>query len=162
MGWNRDGSAIEREGTRRNAKESEGKRRDTKGNKGKYDRKSNITWIWPAPKTQQDNVDKNSSDSESEYEDQLDTEPENSSPREPWTVYKYKRVDQKVHPVSMIMPEEMKSQCQFPNDFLKNLPQLPHHPPKFIPTEKVTEVRMASLATRRKENTSVYHPPQWA
>ena len=49
MGWNRDGSAIEREGTRLNAKESdgkakerEGKRWDMKGYEGKYDRKSTI------------------------------------------------------------------------------------------------------------------------
>ena len=109
-------------------------------------------WIrLPHPRNQSDSewkphVDENSSDPESEYEDWSDTELENSSPKEPWTVYKYKRVDQKVRPISMIMPEEMKSRRHFPNDPLQNLPQLPHHPPQFIPTEKVTEERMASLA----------------
>ena len=40
----------------RNTMESEGQRWDTKENKGKYDRKPNTAWIWPVPKTQQDNA----------------------------------------------------------------------------------------------------------
>ena len=89
----------------------------------------------------------NLSDSELEQEDEDDPEPEPDSDlsNEPWTVYKYKKVDQKVRPISMITPEEMKSRRQFPNDPLQNLPQLPHHPPKFIPTKKVTEERITAL-----------------
>ena len=80
----------------------------------------------------------------SELEDQSDTEPDLENI--PKAVFKYKRVDQKVRPVCMITPESMKTHRQFPYDPLLNLPKLPHHPPTFLPSAKITTERMAGLA----------------
>jgi len=60
-------------------------------------------------------------------------------------VLRYKKVDQKVRPVPTKIPEHMKVQRRFPEDPLHNLPTLPHHPPTFQPTLKITEERMDSL-----------------
>jgi transposase InsO family protein len=65
-------------------------------------------------------------------------------------VLKYKRVDQKIRPVPKLIPEHMKAHRQFPNNPLQNLPILPHHPPEFKPTTKVTEERMAALEVDSK------------
>ena len=95
--------------------------------------------------------DQSDSDFEQENEVSHESEPEGNSLNDPWAVYKYKKVAQKVRPISMNMPEEMKSKRQFPNDPLQNLPQLPCKPPKFTPTKKVTEERMANLAIEDHE-----------
>jgi RNase H-like domain found in reverse transcriptase/Integrase zinc binding domain len=60
--------------------------------------------------------------------------------------YKYKKVDQKVHPVSIQTPEHQKPLRQFPKDPLLNLPLLPYNPPSFTPTAKITAERMDELA----------------
>ena len=60
-------------------------------------------------------------------------------------VLKYKKVDQKVRPIPTKIPEHMKVRRRFPEDPLHNLPILPHHPPLFHPTTRVTEERMESL-----------------
>ena len=61
------------------------------------------------------------------------------------TALKYKKVKDKVRPVSKLIPEHQKSQRQFPEDPLANLLPLPYHPPKFVPSSKITAERMASL-----------------
>ena len=57
----------------------------------------------------------------------------------------YKRVDKKIHPVSTQFPEDCYVSRQIPEDPLLTLPQLPTHPPKFAPTQKITLERMAML-----------------
>ena len=66
-------------------------------------------------------------------------------------VFKYKRVDQKVRPVPSMIPYDMKTRRQYPEDPLHNLPNLPHHPPEFKPTPKVTTERMASLGIDKNQ-----------
>ena len=61
-------------------------------------------------------------------------------------VLKYKKVDQKIRPISSQIPSHLKAQRQFPTNPLLNLPSLPFLPPEFSPTQKVTAERMASLA----------------
>ena len=58
---------------------------------------------------------------------------------------KYKCVAQKVRPINMKFPEWMKPKRKFPEDPLLNLPKLPHHPPDFQPTPKITAEHMESL-----------------
>ena len=60
-------------------------------------------------------------------------------------VLKYKKVDQKIRPVPMLIPESMKVHRKFPRDPLLNLPTMPYHPPQFKPSVRVTEERMADL-----------------
>ena len=50
----------------------------------------------------------------------------------------YKRVDKKVKPVPTVFPEDAKVKRQFPEDPLDSLPNLPSHPPVFIPTQRLT------------------------
>ena len=50
----------------------------------------------------------------------------------------YKRVDKKVKPVPTVFPEDAKVKRQFPEDPLDSLPNLPSHPPVFIPTQRPT------------------------
>ena len=64
---------------------------------------------------------------------------------EPKAAYKYKKVAQKVRPISGIIPEHQKPRRQFPEDPLKTLTTLPHHPPDFTPTARVTAERMEAL-----------------
>ena len=68
-----------------------------------------------------------------------------STPYEIKAVLKYKKVDQKVRPIPMLIPENMKVHRKFPRDPLANLAPLPHQPPEFIPSAKVTEERMGDL-----------------
>ena len=77
----------------------------------------------------------------SEYTSDLDSNPQNL----PVAAFKYKRVSQKVRPVDMQIPEHQKPQQRFPEDPLRNLPFLPHHPPNFTPTKKITDERMMEL-----------------
>ena len=72
-------------------------------------------------------------------EDDSDTNP-------PKLVCKYKKVAQKVRPVKRQIPEHMKSIQRIPEDPLRNLPNLPYHPPEFTPSPKVTSERMSELA----------------
>lgn len=57
----------------------------------------------------------------------------------------YKRVAQKVHPVSGTFPQEARVYRQFPHNPLDTLPPLPTQPPEFKPTERMTSERMDSL-----------------
>ena len=57
----------------------------------------------------------------------------------------YKKVDVQVRPVPGVFPQEAMVHRQFPNNPLANLPVLPYHPPKFTPTEKITEERMTAM-----------------
>jgi len=57
----------------------------------------------------------------------------------------YKRVAQKVHPVSGTFPEEARVHRTFPEDPLASLPVLTPHPPEFVPTERLTKERMVEL-----------------
>ena len=57
----------------------------------------------------------------------------------------YKRVGQKIHPVSGTFPEQVRVQRIIPNDPLKSLPILSPHPPDFEPTKRLTHERMEGL-----------------
>ena len=50
----------------------------------------------------------------------------------------YKRVDKKNKPVSTVFSEDAKVKRQFLEDLLDSLPNLPSHPPVFIPTQRLT------------------------
>ena len=63
----------------------------------------------------------------------------------------YKRVDKKVHPVSTSFPMNCHVERRIPDDPLKTLPPLPHHPPEFIPTNKITNERIKELNVNAKE-----------
>ena len=77
---------------------------------------------------------------------------ESEDPSEiPRAVFKYKKVSQKVRPVSIQIPEDQQPKRQFPQDPLFNLPKLPHHPPNFTPTTKITAERMEELAIDKHE-----------
>jgi transposase InsO family protein len=54
----------------------------------------------------------------------------------------YKRVGQKVHPVSGTFPEEARVIRQFPEDPLLSLPLLTTNPPEFTPTQRLTTERI--------------------
>jgi hypothetical protein len=57
----------------------------------------------------------------------------------PFKVYSaYKRVAQKMHPVSGTFPEEARVRRSLPNNPLDSLPPLSPTPPRFIPTERLT------------------------
>jgi transposase InsO family protein len=58
----------------------------------------------------------------------------------------YKRVGQKVHPVSGTFPEEARVMRRFPENPLDSLPKLTPNPPEFVPTERLTEERIESLS----------------
>ena len=85
--------------------------------------------------------------SDSEWETQEEEFPSNT----PKTVYKYKKVSQKVRPVAALIPEHMKPKRQFPEDPLRNIQPLPYHPPEFKPSTKITEERMKKLAIEQHE-----------
>ncbi|KAG9223332.1 hypothetical protein CCMSSC00406_0008936 [Pleurotus cornucopiae] len=57
----------------------------------------------------------------------------------------YKRVAQKVHPVSGTYPEDAKVSRSMPEDPLDSLPPLPKDPPEFLPTEKLTKERIEAM-----------------
>jgi hypothetical protein len=57
----------------------------------------------------------------------------------------YKRVAQKVHPVSGTFPEEARVRRSFPHNPLDSLPRLTSHPPTFTPSERLSEERMKEL-----------------
>lgn len=58
---------------------------------------------------------------------------------------RYKPVDKKVKPLSGEVREDQRVRRQLPEDPLKTLVPLPHHPPEFTPTAKLTTERMASI-----------------
>ena len=61
-------------------------------------------------------------------------------PIEPTTlVLKYKKVDQKVRPISMMLPEDFCTIQHIPEDPLFLLPTLPTHLPEFMPGEHLTQ-----------------------
>jgi len=57
----------------------------------------------------------------------------------------YKRVDQKIKPVSTRMPPEASVRRVIPEDPLASLSELPTHPPDFIPSARLTHERLKSL-----------------
>src|SRR6266568_1958539 len=57
----------------------------------------------------------------------------------------YKRVDKKIHPVSMQLPPDCEVIRRSPEDPLLTLPQLVMHPPEFVPTTKITQERLTEL-----------------
>jgi hypothetical protein len=57
----------------------------------------------------------------------------------------YKRVDQKIHPVSGTFPEQSRVDRRVPEDPLKSLPTLTCHPPDFRPTERLTNERIMMI-----------------
>jgi len=62
----------------------------------------------------------------------------------------YKKVDVRVRPVPGVFPQEAMVRRKFPNNPLANLPELPRHPPEFIPTAKLTQERMETINVNRK------------
>jgi transposase InsO family protein len=69
----------------------------------------------------------------------------NKEPAIDKAVLKYKKVDQKIRPVPMLIPEHMKARRKFPSEPLQNLPSLPYYPPDFRPTSKITQERITDL-----------------
>ena len=67
----------------------------------------------------------------------------------PGTLYNiftaYKRVDKKIHPVSMQLPPDCEVIRKVPEDPLLTLPPLTTRPPDFSPTAKITRERMKEL-----------------
>lgn len=61
----------------------------------------------------------------------------------------YKRVDKKIHPVSGTFPEEARVHRSFPHRPLDTLPPLTSTPPKFTPTERLTEERIDGLEVNK-------------
>ncbi|TFK16856.1 hypothetical protein FA15DRAFT_552441, partial [Coprinopsis marcescibilis] len=57
----------------------------------------------------------------------------------------YKRVDKKIHPVSTNFPMDCYVRRQIPEDPLETLNPLPHVPPEFTPTTKISDQRMKDL-----------------
>ena len=62
----------------------------------------------------------------------------------------YKRVAQKIHPVSGTFPEEARVHRKFPHNPLDTLPPLPTNPPEFTPTQRLTQERMDSLEINKE------------
>ncbi len=57
----------------------------------------------------------------------------------------YKRVDKKIHPISMQLPPDCEVIRRIPKDPLLTLPPLTSRPPEFTPTAKITQERMKEL-----------------
>ena len=126
--------------------------------------KERKVWIRPAspPHTTSPTEDRNDSDGyfnqeprkkvpkllsqTNDSEDNSDSESSSTTQDTPKAIFKYKKVSQKVRPVAKQIPEHQQPQRQFPRDPLLNLPKLPHHPPQFTPTTKITTERMEKLA----------------
>ena len=62
----------------------------------------------------------------------------------------YKPVDKKVRPVPTTFPKECQVTRQIPEDPMLTLPPLPHHPPIFSPTPKISVERMKILNVNAK------------
>ena len=60
-------------------------------------------------------------------------------------VFAYKKVVNKIYPVSTTMSEYAKVRCQFPEDPLKTLPDVPLHPLDFTPGTRLTKKRLDEL-----------------
>ncbi|PBK58193.1 hypothetical protein ARMSODRAFT_900741, partial [Armillaria solidipes] len=63
----------------------------------------------------------------------------------------YKKVDQKIKPVSTTFPEEARVRRTIPKNPLLSLIPLPIRPPEFIPTPRLTEERMHELDVNQNE-----------
>lgn len=83
-------------------------------------------------------------DSESHSDQMTDNLEQESEELPIKAALKYK-VEDKVRPVKRLIPEHQKTQRNFPEEPLNNLPSLPYHPPDFIPSSKITAERMAAL-----------------
>jgi hypothetical protein len=90
-------------------------------------------------------------DSDEDFGNESDSDSEDLPPTKSRAILKYKKVSEKVRPIAMQIPEEMQPQRRFPEDPLRNLPILPHHPPIFKPTPKITAERMEELALDQHE-----------
>ena len=62
-----------------------------------------------------------------------------------WVFTAYKRVDKKIHPVSMQLPPDCEVIRHIPENPLLTLPYLTNQPPDFAPTAKITWERMKEL-----------------
>ena len=74
-----------------------------------------------------------------------DSDSEDTRSYKPRYTCKYKKVAVKVRPQAIMMPEAIKPRRFIPSDPLLNLPKLPYRPPKFYPTNKVSQERMNDL-----------------
>lgn len=70
---------------------------------------------------------------------------------------KYKSAAKGVKPVSTALPEEFRITRHFPEDPLLTLPEVPTHPPEFIPTTKFTRERYEALSI---ENSTFLWPEE--
>lgn len=112
-----------------------------------------LVWLRPAsPPTQDEDIDLWEEMPELEpQEDDIDSDYDEDDPDLVKYGLKYKKVQHKVHPRSIPMPEDQKPQRRFPEDPLKNLPTLPYRPPDFLPSAKITSERMEELAIHKHE-----------
>ncbi|KDQ30120.1 hypothetical protein PLEOSDRAFT_1016853, partial [Pleurotus ostreatus PC15] len=61
----------------------------------------------------------------------------------------YKRVAEKIHPVSGVYPEDVKVIRSFPEDPLASLPPLSKHPPDFVPGKRLTLERLKGIEVNK-------------
>lgn len=61
----------------------------------------------------------------------------------------YKRVAEKIHPVSGVYPEDVKVIRSFPEDPLASLPPLSKHPPDFVPGKRLTMERLKGIEVNK-------------
>jgi hypothetical protein len=61
----------------------------------------------------------------------------------------YKKVNQKIHPVSGTFPEEARVHRRIPEDPLKSLASLPRNPPAFEPSPHLTKERLKGLEVNK-------------
>ena len=77
--------------------------------------------------------------------DPMESEDSDSESEPPFKINKYKKVSDKVRPIAGLIPEHLQPRRCMPRDPLLTLPILPHHPPTFHPTAKITTERMEEL-----------------
>jgi hypothetical protein len=68
-----------------------------------------------------------------------------NDPTSHYTFTAYKRVDKKIHPVSMQFPQDCRVTRHIPEDPLLTLPSLTQHPPSFAPSKKISVERINLL-----------------
>ncbi|KAF9487497.1 hypothetical protein BDN71DRAFT_1404663, partial [Pleurotus eryngii] len=61
----------------------------------------------------------------------------------------YKRVAEKIHPVSGVYPENIKVNRSFPEDPLESLPLLPKNPPEFESGKQLTLERLKGIEVNK-------------
>ena len=63
----------------------------------------------------------------------------------------YKKVANKIRPVAATLPEEFRIVRRSPPDPLKDMPELPTHPPDFVPSDRLTQERYDALELHQSE-----------